>query len=336
MFKKSLEKLILSQDLSEEEMTEAMNTIMEGRATSAQIGSFLTALRLKGETVQEITGAAKVMRRKALKIKFTAPVVIDTCGTGGDGASTFNISTTAAFIVAAAGIPVAKHGNRSVSSRCGSADLLEALGIKCDLPPERIDYSLNKTGLGFLFAPVFHKSVKHVMAQRKELGFRTIFNILGPLTNPGKANCQLIGVYSPELTEHVAKVMKRLNILRAMVVHGHGGLDELSLQGENKVSFLNNDVIKTFSFHPEEFGLRSASNEYLKGGSPEENALITEAILKGNENGPRRDVVLLNAGAALMTSGLVYGFREGMELAERIISSGMAFNKLNEVRNITA
>lgn len=333
MIQECLAKLIRREDLSETEMVGATTMIMEGGATPAQIGSFLTALRFKGETVDEITGAARVMRDKALPVRFSAPVVLDTCGTGGDCANTFNISTTVAFIVAAAGIPVAKHGNRAVSSRCGSADLLEALGIKVDLPPEQVTACLQAAGIGFLFAPVFHLAMKYAIGPRRELGFRTIFNLLGPLTNPARANCQLIGVYQAELTETIAAVLRRLGIQRAMVVHGNG-LDELSLEGENKVSFLKDGVIDTFTFHAAELGLPIVSNRHLQGTNPVENAKLTERILNGRELGPCRSVVLLNSAAALLTANRVADLREGLRLAETLIDNGRALAKLEQLRKV--
>jgi anthranilate phosphoribosyltransferase len=334
MLKDSLAKLIRKEDLSEAEMVEATNFIMGGEATAAQIGSFLTALRLKGETVTEIAGAAKVMREKALKVRYDAPVVIDTCGTGGDGSNTFNISTTAAFIVAAAGIPVAKHGNRAMSSRCGSADLLEALGVKVDLPPERVEECLKEAGIGFLFAPAFHSAMKHVVGPRRELGFRTIFNVLGPLTNPAGANCQLLGVYEASLTEIIAQVLQKLGSKRAMVVHGGGGLDELSLEGVNKVSFLKDGTIETFNFQAEDVGLEPAANALLRGENPTDNALVTESILSGTDQGPRLSVVLLNAAAALMVAGVASDFKEGVATARQLIENGLAFEKLQQLRKI--
>jgi anthranilate phosphoribosyltransferase len=330
--KESLAKLINQEDLNEAEMVAVMDRIMEGEATQAQIGGFLTALRLKGETVEEITGAARVMRQKALKVKCEAPVVIDTCGTGGDGSNTFNISTTVAFIVAAAGLPVAKHGNRAMSSKCGSADLLEALGIKVDLPPEKIEECLKKAGIGFMFAPVFHQSMKHAVGPRRELGFRTIFNMLGPLTNPAAANCQLIGVYKADLTDILAEVLRRLGTKRVMVVHGAGGLDELSLQGPNRVSFLKDGQIKAFSLNAADVGLENTSNQMLTGAGTAENAVLTENILSGREKGPKRDVVLLNAAAALMVAGVAAGWREGIALAAQLIDDGSAYRKLEELR----
>ena len=334
MLKESLAKLIRREDLSETEMIGAMNLIMSGEASPAQVGGFLTALRLKGETVAEITGAARVMRDKALKVHFKAPVVIDTCGTGGDGANTFNISTTAAFIVAAAGIPVAKHGNRAMSSRCGCADLLEALGIRVEQPPEKVASLLGQAGIGFLFAPVYHQAMKHAIGPRRELGFRTVFNLLGPLTNPAGANRQLIGVYDSGLTEVIAQVLERLGLQRAMVVHGGGGLDELSLEGNNKVSFLDHGRIMTYTVNAADLGLEAAPNEALRGEYPQKNAQITEAILNGREQGPRLAVVLLNAAAALLVAGAVADLQEGIGYARILISNGSAAAKLNQLREL--
>lgn len=336
MLKEILAKLIQKEDLNEAEMIEATTEIMGGEATPAQIGGFLTALRIKGETVTEITGAAKVMREKALKVNFNAPIVIDTCGTGGDGARTFNISTTTAFVVAAAGIPVAKHGNRAMSSRCGSADLLEALAIKVDLPPERVAECLNEVGIGFMFAPVFHAATKNVIGPRRELGFRTIFNLLGPLTNPANANCQLIGVYQPELTGIIAQVLQRLGVKRAMVVHGGGGIDEFSLEGVNKVSFLHDGKIDTLIVKAEEFGLPAVANRELRGEDPVENAKLTVGILTGSEQGPRLDVVLLNTAAALMVAEVVSDFKAGIAYANKLIMNGSAYHKLQQLQQATA
>ncbi|NLY91744.1 MAG: anthranilate phosphoribosyltransferase [Firmicutes bacterium] len=333
MIKESLAKLAHGEHLSEKEMIETTTAIMEGRASPAQIGSFLTALRLKGETVEEITGAARVMREKAVKIDFKAPTVIDTCGTGGDGAQTFNISTTVAFIVAAAGIPVAKHGNRAISSRCGSADVLEALGINVDLPPEKVVVCLKEAGIGFLFAPRFHQAMKHAAGPRKELGFRTVFNLLGPLTNPAAANCQLVGVFLPQLTEVVARVLDRLGVERAVVVHG-GGLDELALEGENKISILKQGRITTFSFQAVDLNLSPAPKAALAGGGPEENARITLDLLRGNEKGPKLAVVLLNAAAALLAADVVTSLKEGIALARQLVADGKAYAKLEHFRQV--
>lgn len=334
MIKESLAKLARGEHLKESEMIATTNAIMEGRTSPAQIGSFLTALRLKGETVAEITGAARAMREKAVKINFKAPTVIDTCGTGGDGAQTFNISTTAAFIVAAAGIPVAKHGNRAISSRCGSADVLEALGVKVDLPPEQVEICLQETGIGFLFAPLFHQAMKHAAGPRQELGFRTVFNLLGPLTNPAAANCQLVGVFAPELTEVVAQVLQRLGVEQAVVVHGGDGLDELSLDGVNKASILRNGQVKTVRFQATDLGLTAAPKAALVGGGPVENARITQAILQGVETGPRLNVVLLNAAAALLAADVVSHLKTGIALARKLVREGKAYAKLEQLRQV--
>jgi anthranilate phosphoribosyltransferase len=332
VLKELLAKLIQKEDLSETEMVQATQEIMGGEASPAQIGGFLTALRIKGESVQEIAGAARVMREKALKVNFSAPIVIDTCGTGGDGSHTFNISTTTAFIVAASGIPVAKHGNRAMSSRCGSADLLEALGIKVDLPPEKVEACLHQVGIGFMFAPVFHSAMKNVIGPRRELGFRTIFNLLGPLTNPANANCQLIGVYQPELTGVLAEVLQRLGVKRAMVVHGGGGLDELSLEGTNQISFLHDDKIDTMFIKAEDVGLQAAANQELKGEDPAENAKLTARILNGSEDGPRLEVILLNAAAALMVANVVPNLKAGVACARKLITDGSAYQKLHQLQ----
>ncbi|HHT05502.1 MAG TPA: anthranilate phosphoribosyltransferase [Hydrogenispora sp.] len=334
MIKESLAKLVRGEHLTESEMIATTNAIMEGRTSAAQIGSFLTALRLKGETVAEITGAARVMREKAVRINFKAPTVIDTCGTGGDGAQTFNISTTVAFIIAAADIPVAKHGNRAISSRCGSADVLEALGVKVDLPPEQVEVCLQETGIGFLFAPVFHQAMKHAAGPRKELGFRTVFNLLGPLTNPAAANCQLVGVFDPALTEVVAQVLQRLGVERAVVVHGGGGLDELSLDGVNKASILRNGQVETIRFQATDLGLSAAPKTALAGGGPQENARITQAILQGTEKGPRLDVVLLNAAAALLAADVVSDLKAGIAFARELVQRGKAYAKLEQLRQV--
>lgn len=334
MIKESLAKLARGEHLSEAEMIETTNAIIEGRTSPAQIGGFLTALRLKGETVAEITGAARVMRAKAVKINFKAPTVIDTCGTGGDGAQTFNISTTVAFIVAAAGIPVAKHGNRAISSRCGSADVLEALGIKVDLPPEKVEVCLREAGIGFLFAPRFHQAMKYAAGPRKELGFRTVFNLLGPLTNPAAANCQLVGVFLPHLTEIVARVLERLGVERAVVVHGGGGLDELALEGENKISILRKGRITTFRFQAVDLDLIPAPKTALAGGGPAENARITLDLLRGSAEGPKLAVVLLNAAAALLAADLAGNLKEGIALARQLVREGKAYAKLEEFRRV--
>jgi anthranilate phosphoribosyltransferase len=282
MIKDAIKLSIEGQNLSEEQMIGAMRDIMEGNATDAQIGAFLTALRMKGETVEEITGAARVMREKAAKIKSPKNTV-DTCGTGGDMSHTFNISTTSAFVVAACGIPVAKHGNRSVSSSCGSADVLEALGIKIDLEPEKVEKCLEDTGFGFMFAPLFHPAMKYAIGPRKELGIRTIFNILGPLTNPAGAERQVLGVFSDKLTEPMANVLGKLGAERAFVVHGEDGLDEITNTDSTRISELKGGNVNTYYLSPDEFGLKKSDKESLSGGSAPDNARITIEILKGGK-----------------------------------------------------
>ena len=319
--------------LTEAETAECMQEIMEGKATDAQIGAFLAALRMKGETVEEITGAARIMRQKATAIQ--APdKVLDTCGTGGDMAHTFNISTTTALVVAGAGIPVAKHGNRSVSSQSGSADVLEALGIKIDLPPEKVEKCLFETGFGFLFAPLFHPAMKYAISPRRELGVRTIFNILGPITNPAGAKRQILGVFAGKLTETLARVLGNLGAIDAMVVHGDDGLDEVSISGTTKVSRYKDDQVKNFSIEPEDFGIRRSSIEQIRGGSKEENAAITLSLLQG-EKGPKRDIVLMNSALALVVSEKTDDFRTAFNLAADSIDSGRALKKLEEVKRVS-
>lgn len=330
MIKDAINLLVKGKDLSEEEMTGSMRDIMEGQATDAQIASFLTALRIKGETVQEITGAVKVMREKATKIK--APeYTVDTCGTGGDMSNTFNISTTSAFIVAACGVPVAKHGNRSVSSRSGSADVLEALGVKIDLEPEKVEKCLEATGFGFMFAPLFHPAMKYAIGARKEMGIRTIFNILGPLTNPAKAERQVIGVFSDALTKPLAEVLANLGAKHAFVVHGEDGLDEITNTDKTKISELKDKAIDTYFITPEDLGFKRAEKQDLLGGTAEENAKITVDLLKG-KTGPKRDIVIMNAAAALITGDKAKSFVEAAEKASKAIDSGAALKKLEEVK----
>ncbi|MDK2820234.1 MAG: anthranilate phosphoribosyltransferase [Clostridia bacterium] len=327
MLKPIISKVVEGQSLNEMEAEKAMDIIMSGEGTQAQIGAFLTALRLKGETVEEITGFARSMRRRAASIVPKTRTFVDTCGTGGDGSQTFNISTTAAFVVAGAGVAVAKHGNRSVSSRCGSADMLEALGIKIDLPPEAVACCLEEVGMAFLFAPVFHSAMKHAAGPRREIGIRTVFNLLGPLTNPASAPCQLMGVYDPNLTETVAGVLKRLGTKRAYVVHGSDGLDEISTTGETKITVLDNGEIKTFNLTPEEVGLPRARLSDLTGGTAEDNANIAKAVLSG-EKSPARDIVVLNAAFALLAGGATSNLTKAIEIAKESIDSGRALAKL--------
>ena len=332
--REAIEKLVNRVDLTEEETIAVMNQIMTGEATPLQIASFLTALRMKGETVQEITGAARVMREKAHRVKVSADCVIDTCGTGGDQKGSFNISTTSAFVVAGAGITVAKHGNRSVSSRSGSADVLSALGVKIDVPKEKVEECLEKIGIGFLFAPLLHEAMKYAVQPRREIGIRTVFNLLGPLTNPAFATHQLIGIYDGNLTELIAKVLKNLGTLRAMVVHGLEGLDEISLYGPTKVSELRDGQVTTTTLLPEELGLKRCRLEELYGGSPEECAAILRGILRG-EKGPKRDVALINSGAALYVCGAADSIAAGMRLAAESIDSGKAESELELLIQMT-
>jgi anthranilate phosphoribosyltransferase len=333
MIKEAINILINNISLTEPEAAECMQEIMEGKATDAQIGAFLAALRMKGETVEEITGAARIMRQKATAIKAPEKV-LDTCGTGGDMAQTFNISTTAAFVVAGAGVPVAKHGNRSVSSRSGSADVLEALGIKIDLPPGKVETCLFETGFGFLFAPLFHPAMKHAVGPRREMGVRTIFNILGPLTNPAGAKRQVLGVFAGKLTDILARVLGNLGAIDAMVVHGDDGLDEVSISNATKVSRFKDDQVDSFSLAPEDFGLWRTSIEQIRGGGKDENAGITLSILSG-EKGPKRDIVLMNASLALVVAEQSNDFRTAFGVAADSIDSGRALKKLEEVKRVS-
>ncbi|WP_018249150.1 anthranilate phosphoribosyltransferase [Orenia marismortui] len=325
-----IDKIINHEDLSLEESQSTMEEIMEGKATPAQIASFITGLRMKGETIDEITGAALVMRDKAAEIKTNQDILVDVCGTGGDKLNTFNISTTTAFVVAGAGVSVAKHGNRSVSSKSGSADLLEKLGVNLNLTPNQVGQCIDQIGIGFLYAPTFHQAMKYAIAPRREIGARTIFNMLGPLTNPAKAQIQLLGVYDSDLTEPIAYVLKNLGVESAFVVHGLVGLDELSTVGKTKISQLKDGKVETYYIEAEDLGLESAGIEDLAGGTPEENAEITLDILKAKQS-KKRDVVLLNASAALVAANQVQSLAEGIELAARVIDQGLALEKLEQL-----
>lgn len=333
-------KVVAGQDLSEAQAEAVMGQIMAGEATPAQIGAFLAALRMKGETVEEITGCARAMRRSAIPVRPQRQDLVDTCGTGGDETGTFNISTTTAFVVAGAGLGVAKHGNRSVSSRCGSADLLEALGVNLELSPEQVAQCIDEVGIGFLFAPRLHPAMKYAIGPRREMGVRTIFNILGPLTNPAMAQRQLMGVYDPGLTNVLAQVLGGLGAQAALVVHGADGLDELSTTGMNHLSYLLEDTgggsaaVRDFDLDPAELGLPRARLEDLQGGTAAENVAITRTVLSGAE-GPQRDVVLLNAAAALMVGGRAEDLEEGLELAAEAIDSGAALGKVEALVTIS-
>jgi anthranilate phosphoribosyltransferase len=325
----AISKISKRQDLTLEEAEAAMDEIMTGAATPAQIGGYLMGLRLKGETVDEITGSARSMRRAANHPPLRTNGVIDTCGTGGDGVGTFNISTTVAFVVAGAGLPVAKHGNRSVSSKSGSADVLGALGVNLNLTPEQVGECIDQVGIGFLFAPAFHPAMKHAIGPRRELAVRTIFNILGPLTNPAGARRQLMGVYAPELTEPLANVLCQLGGEAAFVVHGDGGLDELTTTGPNRVSELRDGTVRTYTLDPQALGFRPCQPEDLLGGDPQQNAAITRGLLDGTVDSAKRDVVLLNAGAGIVAGGLAADLPTGIKLAAQSIDSGAALAKLN-------
>jgi anthranilate synthase/phosphoribosyltransferase len=334
MIKHAIGMLVEGQDLSRGEAEDVMGQIMAGEATPAQIGSFLTALRLKGETIDEIVGCARAMRNAAIRVRPRRTDLVDTCGTGGDGANTFNISTTAAFVVAGAGLGVAKHGNRSVSSQCGSADVLQALGVNLDLSPQQVADCIDEVGIGFLFAPALHPAMKHAIGPRREMGIRSIFNILGPLTNPANAGAQVMGVFDGELTEPLANVLRELGGRAAFVVHGAHGLDELSTTGVNRVSSFTNGVVESYELDPAALGLPRATLSDLAGGDPAENAALTRSVLAG-EGGPRRDVVLLNAAAALVAGGVANDLHEGLARAAESIDSGQALVRLETLVHFT-
>ncbi|TFG42614.1 MAG: anthranilate phosphoribosyltransferase [Syntrophobacterales bacterium] len=334
MFRDYLQKIIGRKNLSEFEMSEMIEEIFSGSLSNAQIGAFMAARATKGETFEELAGAARVMRRRATRIQTPGAAVVDTCGTGGDGGGTFNISTTTAFVVAGSGVTVAKHGNRSVSSRCGSADLVEALGVNITVDPSVVEEAVAEIGIGFLFAPLYHGAMKHAAAARKEVGIRSIFNMLGPLTNPAAANCQLLGVYAPQLTEMFAEALRLLGTRHALVVHGHDGLDEISVCAPTRVSELRDGLIRTYDIDPERFLGRRAAPAEVAGGDPARNAAITRGVLAGDQ-GACRDVVVLNAAAALVAAGKTDTIEAGMRLAAESIDSGAARRKLDELVNFT-
>ena len=337
-----------TEDLSEQEAAAAMTEIMEGRATEAQIAAFLMGLRLKGETVSEITGCARAMWAKALRIEinkemidldrdditFDRETIIDTCGTGGDGTNTFNVSTATALVVAGGGCLVAKHGNRSVSSRCGSADVVRSLGVNIDITPERVKSCVERVGIGFFYAPLYHSAMKYALPVRTQMGIRTIFNLLGPLTNPAGANVQVLGVYDANLTEKIANVLLNLGSRSALVVFGEGSFDEISIVGTTFVSQVKDGRVVSYRIQPEDFKMQRASLPDIRGGTAEENAGIILSILKGKEGAPR-DMVVLNAGAAFMASGKTDGWQEGIAYAVEVIESGRALAKLNSLVEFT-
>jgi anthranilate phosphoribosyltransferase len=318
-----LQKVTARENLTQSEMVEAFDMIMSGEATPAQIAGFIVALRMKGETVEEIAGGAESMRRHAIFIDSTGLPVVDTCGTGGDSCDTFNISTTAAFVVAGAGVPVAKHGNRAITSACGSADVLMALGVNVEVTPDVVEDCIREVGIGFMFAPKLHPAMKHAMGPRRELGVRTVFNMLGPLTNPAGAKGQIIGVFSPELTEPFANVLRLLESSRAFVVHGNDGMDEITSTTTTRISELSDGKVRTYEFDPLEFIEDYADAADLAGGDSDANAAITRSILDG-ESGPKRDIVCLNAAAAIVAGGKADSLRDGWTAAQESIDSGAA------------
>ena len=344
MIQGAIGKVVNKEDLSQMEMEAVMNEIMSGEATPAQIGAFITALRMKGETVDEIVGAARVMREKATKIividtslsldrdeiNIDAETILDTCGTGGDGTNTFNVSTATALVAAGGGVKVAKHGNRAVSSRCGSADVLENLGVKLDITPHDVERCIREIGIGFLFAPLFHGAMKYAAGPRKEIGLRTIFNVLGPLTNPAGATAQVLGVYSPDLTEKMARVLGKLGSKEAFVVCGEGIFDEISICSPTRISHLKDGEVNSYQITPEDYGFQRAAIDAIKGGDAQENAWIIRNILDGQE-GARKDMVLLNAAAAFVAAGLDQDLKAGIERARDVIDSGKAKHKVGTI-----
>ena len=327
MIKEVIDKAVKKQDLREAEMMQAMEEIMEGVATPAQIGAFITALRMKGETVEEVTGAARIMRQKATRVNACATTILDTCGTGGDSLNTFNISTTTAFVVASAGIVVAKHGNRAVSSGSGSADVLEALGVNISADQDIVEECVQQIGIGFLFAPKLHGAMKYAIGPRREIGIRTIFNMLGPLTNPAGATAQLLGVYEAKLTEMFADVLKNMGTKRAFVVHGMDGLDEVTLSRETRVAQLKDGIVKTYNINPVDYFGKTYPLEDIRGGDPQKNAQIIRDVLSG-KNGACRNIVLLNAALAIIAGEKAADIKEGIKVAADCIDSGAAVKRL--------
>jgi len=347
MIKDVIRKVVEQRGLTAIEMETAFSEIMSGKADPSQISAFITGLRMKGETVTEITAAAKIMRRFAHtidvqnkvnagcdKINIEKEVILDTCGTGGSGTNTFNISTTAALVIAGCGIKVAKHGNRSVSSACGSADVLEALGVNLDLSPSKVEKCIKRIGIGFIYAPRFHKAMKYAAGVRKAIGIRTIFNILGPLSNPANATCQVLGVYDKNLTEVMAKVLSRLGLKRAFVVHGLDTVDEISITGPTQISELRGRRVETYRIRPEQFGLKRARLKDIRGGDAAENSKILISVLRGAK-GAKRDVVLVNAAYGLLAAKKAVNVKEALKMARCSIDSGIALDKLNQLKVFT-
>ena len=333
MIRDAIETLVAGRSLSMDQAAAVMREVMDGEATPAQLAAFLTALRIKGETPVEIAGMAAVMRERALRVEVDGPLV-DTAGTGGDGKGTFNISTAAAFVAAAAGLKVAKHGNRAASGSCGSADVLEALGVKIELGPEGVKRCIQEVGIGFMFAPTFHPAMRHAAPVRREIGIRTVFNILGPLTNPARADRQLVGIADPSLGEKMAEVLKLLGTRHSLVVHGEDGLDELTLGAHTRVWEVKESEVRSYRVSPEELGLPRVSTQDIVGGSPEENAGILRRLFQG-EDGPAREVVLLNGAAVLMVGGKAQDLTDGIALARDVIDSGAALAKVDALVELT-
>lgn len=348
MIKEAIARVVEGQSLSEATMVDVMDQIMGGEATPAQIGAFITALRMKGETVEEITGAARVMRGRATPIRVGSRVldidrdeinaeqetILDTCGTGGSGTKSFNISTTVALVVAACGVKVAKHGNRSISSACGSADVLEALGVNLEVSPQTVQQCIEEIGVGFLFAPALHGAMKYAIGPRREIGIRTIFNVLGPLTNPAGADRQVLGVYKEELVEMLAKVLVNLGCKSGFVVHGMDGMDEVTLSAPTRVAEIENGAVSLRTIEPEDFGFVRCDLQELKGGGARENAEIVRAILSG-QTGPKRDVVVLNSAFALKAAGVAADIETGLEMARAVLDEGRAQGKLAALVEMT-
>lgn len=334
--KTTLEHLVGGKHLTEAQASEAMTAIMDGNATGAQIGALLAALRMKGETADEITGFARVMRERSVRVPTTRAPLVDTCGTGGDTVKTFNVSTTAAFVVAGAGVAVAKHGNRSVTSRCGSADVLEALGVRLDLSPQSVGQCIDQIGIGFLFARAHHPAMKHAAGPRAEMGIRTVFNALGPLTNPAGATRQVVGVYDPALCPLLARVLLNLGAHHVLVVHGQAGLDEIATFGPTLVSEGKNGDVQTYEVTPDLLGVPEARpGDVSPGADAQDNAVLLRSVLDGGDRGPRRDLVRVNAGAALYVAGVADSLPHGVALAGEVMDSGAAGTKVDELRTLT-
>ncbi|WP_446899605.1 anthranilate phosphoribosyltransferase [Clostridium sp. LBM24168] len=332
MLNEAIKKVVSGNDLSEVEAEDVMNSIMSGKEPISTVSGLLIALKMKGESISEITGCARAMRNMATPVKLKSNYAIDTCGTGGDGGRTFNISTAASIVAASGGVKVAKHGNRAVSSKSGSADVLEELGIDIDLETSKVEKTIDDVGMGFLFAPMYHSAMKNVIGVRRELAVRTIFNILGPITNPAFVQGQVLGVYKRELTNTIARVLKNLGCERAMVVHGEDGLDEITTTSPTYVSELKNGEIKDYTIDPEEYGIEKAAHKDICGGTAKENANIIIDILKG-QRGKKRDIVVLNSAAALYVGKKVENIREGIERANELIDSKKAYGKFQEISN---